>query len=80
MKSLSVVPGQQQHFFDTRLTYHSSRSAAAVGVAAMGAAAAGYNWGYNNYSSYLGYGAAAGAAAAGVGVSPYQTAGMFFSK
>ena len=46
-----------------------------AGVAAMGAAAAGYNWGYNNYSSYLGYGAAAGAAAAGVGVSPYQATG-----
>ena len=45
--------GQQPHFFDSRLTYHASRSAM---VGAMGA---GYplsqNWGYNNYSSYLGY-------------------------
>ena len=49
----SVPPGQQPHFFDSRLTYHASRSAM---VGAMGA---GYplsqNWGYNNYSSYLGY-------------------------
>ena len=48
-----TVSGQQQHFFDSRLTYHASRSAM---VGAMGA---GYplsqNWGYNNYSSYLGY-------------------------
>ena len=45
--------GHQPHFFDSRLTYHASRSAM---VGAMGA---GYplsqNWGYNNYSSYLGY-------------------------
>ena len=51
----SVPHGQQPHFFDSRLTYHASRSAM---VGAMGA---GYNplsqnWGsYNNYSSYLGY-------------------------
>ena len=50
-----VSAGQQPHFFDSRLTYHASRSAM---VGAMGA---GYNplsqnWGsYNNYSSYLGY-------------------------
>lgn len=58
---------QQQHFFDSRLTYHASRSAA-VGVA-MGA---GYsltnNWGYSNYSSYLGYGGGGVA-----GMSAYQT-------
>lgn len=52
-KSVSVPAGQQPHFFDSRLTYHASRSAM---VGAMGA---GYplsqNWGYNNYSSYLGY-------------------------
>ena len=28
------------------------------------------NWGYNNYTSYLGYGGA------GVGVSPYQASGL----
>ena len=62
---LRTVSGQQQHFFDSRLTYHASRSAMGV---AMGA---GYpltqNWGYNNYSSYLGYNTGA------AGLSSYQT-------
>ncbi|XP_023327855.1 uncharacterized protein LOC111700986 isoform X2 [Eurytemora carolleeae] len=59
---------QQQHFFDSRLTYHASRSA--VGVAMGAGYSLSNNWGYNNYSSYLGYGGA------GVGVSPYQSAGL----
>ena len=66
-RSLSTVSGQQQHFFDSRLTYHASRSA--VGVAMGG----GYgpltqNWGYNNYSSYLGYNTTTPSLP-----SPYQT-------
>ena len=52
IKDISV-PGQQQHFFDSRLTYHASRSAVGVAMGAAGYPLAN-NWGYNNYS-YLGY-------------------------
>ena len=48
------VLGQQQHFFDSRLTYHASRSAVGVAMGAAGYPLAN-NWGYQNYSSYLGY-------------------------
>lgn len=66
--------GQQQHFFDSRLTYHASRSA--VGVA-MGAAGYGLsnNWGYNNYSSYLGYGAGGVVGSSVTGYQPSSLAG-----
>jgi len=56
---------QQQHFFDSRLTYHASRSAVGVAMGAAGYPLAN-NWGYNNYSSYLGYNS-------GVVGSAYQT-------
>ena len=59
------VLGQQQHFFDSRLTYHASRSAVGVAMGAVGYPLAN-NWGYQNYSSYLGYNS-------GVVGSAYQT-------
>ena len=63
--NLISVLGQQQHFFDSRLTYHASRSAVGVAMGAAGYPLAN-NWGYNNYSSYLGYNS-------GVVGSAYQT-------
>ena len=52
----SIDAGQQQHYFDSRMTYHASRSAG------LGMGAAGYpltnTWGYQaSYpaSAYLGY-------------------------
>lgn len=72
---VAIISGQQQHFFDTRLTYHASRSAVAMAGSGVGGypspLAAANNWGYNNYTSYLGY-HHSGATAAGV--SPYQQA------
>ena len=66
------VTGQQQHFFDSRLTYHASRSAAAVGVAMGAGYSLANNWGYTNYSSYLGYGGGGGVGMPGA--AAYQTA------
>lgn len=66
---------QQQHFFDSRLTYHASRSAVGVAMGAAGYGPLTNNWGYNNYSSYLGYGAGGVVGSSVAGYQPSSLAG-----
>ena len=57
---LPFVLGQQQHYFDSRLTYHASRSAMGVGMGAAGYPLSN-TWGYQTSypaSAYLGYNSA----------------------
>ena len=52
------ILGQQQHYFDSRLTYHASRSAMGVGMGAAGYPGLANTWGYQTSypaSAYLGY-------------------------
>merc|ERR550539_293192 len=68
---------QQQHYFDSRLTYHASRSAMGVGMGAAGYPLTN-SWGYQTSypaSAYLGYNSAgmAGAAAYTSSLSGYTS-------
>ena len=65
--------GQQQHYFDSRLTYHASRSAMGVGMGAAGYPLTN-TWAHQYQtagypaSAYLGY----NTAVAGAGVTSYS--------
>ena len=72
-----IIAGQQQHYFDSRLTYHASRSAMGVGMGAAGYPLTN-SWGYQTSypaSAYLGYNSAgmAGAAAYTSSLSGYTS-------